>query len=294
MPDGSGTAANPYVIHNADDWNVFRAYCDADITAGKYFKLANNITVTTSAGIDSHDFQGIFDGNGKNLTFNYGDTNKVAANDYAAPFAYVKNATIKNLRTTGTIYTSGKFASGLVGGLWGDVTIENCRIGTVIRTETVGDGTHGGFIALQNSGASVKFKGCLYNGKLLSAGTKETTNCGGFVGYNNGMLYGGQMLYGYGDKVELTLAYDSSITNFDKYTVSAGELDGNILTMPNENVTVSVKLKIAVTLSASVSPDGVGDICDIQKRILHVFLLFNSVFHICRACTGRFQRIRRF
>ena len=68
--------------------------------------------------------------------------------NYAAPFAYTGDCSIKNLRTVGMIYTSGRYAGGIVGGDWGTnwTRITNCRSSVEIHSSTVGDGRHGGII----------------------------------------------------------------------------------------------------------------------------------------------------
>jgi uncharacterized repeat protein (TIGR02543 family) len=136
------------------------------------------------AGSDSHDFCGTFDGQGHTLTFNYGTSDAYSNEEYIAPFHYVSNvgsvsATIKNLHVAGDIYTSAKYAAGIVAQHWGTLNIENCRVSTVIHSSVSGDGTHGGIEAANNG--TINITGCLFDGKLLT--TNGTTNCSGFVGF---------------------------------------------------------------------------------------------------------------
>ncbi|MBQ6749899.1 MAG: hypothetical protein IJR02_03900 [Bacteroidaceae bacterium] len=86
---------------------------------------------------------------------------------------------------TGTVECSRKFGSGLVGGCWGVVNIENCLVSTVIESQVEGDGTHGGIVGRPGSG-TVTIRGCVFDGKIVSTGSTPTTRCAGFVGYNNG------------------------------------------------------------------------------------------------------------
>ena len=105
---GSGnSASDPILIANANDWNTLATNVASGTNySGKYFKLTADITVTTMV---TATFSGTFDGGGHTLTFNY-----TATGDNAAPFAYITEATIRNLHTTGTINTAYKFAAGLV------------------------------------------------------------------------------------------------------------------------------------------------------------------------------------
>ena len=177
-----------YTIHTAEGWNLFcdlLAYNDKDFFTGKTVKLDNDITVTRMAGGDQHDFCGTFDGQTHTLTFNCGSADSPVSEQYIAPFRYVSNvdtaaATIQNLRVAGDIYTSAKYAAGFIGRLWGTVNIVNCRSSVVIHSSVDGDGTHGGFVPVNNS-APLNITGCVFDGKLLTTGS--TTSCGGFVGY---------------------------------------------------------------------------------------------------------------
>ena len=188
-------SGDTYTIHTATGWGVF---CDAlqDNTtynrfSGKTVKLGANIEVSRMAGSQGHDFCGTFDGDGKTLTFNYGTSGSYASDEYAAPFHYVSTITtnsveapadFRNLHVAGDIYTSAKYAAGLIAQHWGTVNVENCVVSTDIHSSVSGDGTHGGFEAM-NLGV-LNITGCVFDGKLLT--TNGTTNCGGFVGWHYG------------------------------------------------------------------------------------------------------------
>ena len=184
-------AGTEFTIHTATGWGVFcdrlAAYGGKDFFSGKTVKLGADITVSRMAGSDHHDFCGTFDGDGHTLTFNYGTSGSYASDEYAAPFHYVSNvgstaAAFRNLHVAGHIYTSAKYAAGLIAQHWGTVNVENCRVSTVIHSSVNGDGTHGGFEAV-NIGV-LNITGCVFDGKLLT--TNGTDNCGGFVGWHNG------------------------------------------------------------------------------------------------------------
>ena len=181
---GNGDPNNPYLINNVSQWNYF---CDClqnngtwNRFSGKCVKLGANITVTRMAGSSGHDFMGIFDGDGHTLTVSYGSSVTPLTEDYAAPFRNLQEgAYILNLHVDGHIYTSNKYASGIAGNQYGNVTIRNCRSSVIIHSSKQGDGTHGGIVATQNN--SLTLSGCIYDGRMLT--TNSTTKCGGLVGY---------------------------------------------------------------------------------------------------------------
>jgi hypothetical protein len=109
-----------YTIYSATGWNLF---CDAledndtyDRFIGKTVRLANDISVTRMAGSAYHDFMGTFDGQGHTLTIAYGTAENPISEEYAAPFRNLEDgADIHSLHVDGHIYTSNKYASGIVG-----------------------------------------------------------------------------------------------------------------------------------------------------------------------------------
>lgn len=165
-----------YEISTATDWNALGLFvADSENgTTGMRFKLTDNISVTTMIGtnVGKHSFQGTFDGNGKTLTVTLsgGDNDQ-----YLAPFRYLTAATIRNMVIAGTI------------------------------TSTMdGEGSHGGFTAI-NKGETT-FENCAFKGSLL--GVKAHHN-GGFVGLNDGKLHFIDCLFA---PAEITMSTKSSAT----------------------------------------------------------------------------------
>ena len=194
-PDHFTASGSEYTIKTATGWNVFCECLNHNDRysrfSGKTVKLEANIEVSRMAGSDSHDFCGTFDGQGHTLTFNYGTSDAYSNEEYIAPFHYVSTVTtnnvetpaaIKDLHVAGDIFTSAKYAAGLIAQHWGTVNVENCRNSMVIHSSVSGEGTHGGFEAM-NIG-TLNIKGCVFDGKLLT--TNGTTNCGGFVAWHYG------------------------------------------------------------------------------------------------------------
>ena len=197
---------NVYTIKNAVGWGLF---CDAvdngdnsNNFSGKTVKLDTDISVNRMVGTSDHKFNGTFDGQGHTLTFNQGTSSSQCTTQNVAPFRYVNNATIQNLRTTGTIYTSQMNAGGIIANSTGDVTLTNCRSSMVINSSVDGDGTHGGLIAYHNSGSGnmLNIDGCLFDGRLRGA---NTHSCGGFIGWRSGTATIHNSMF---DPVEVTVS----------------------------------------------------------------------------------------
>ena len=186
---GTGTEGDPYIISNADQWEtfVYDVNTNGNNYNGKYILLAADLSVTTMMGTsETNSFQGTFLGNNHTLTFTKGTSGSAFNEEYCAPFRYTNGATIKDLKTAGDIYTSNKFATGLIGHSYGTTTITNCHVSTNIYSSTVTgynnhDGTHGAFVAMPDG--TLNIEGCAYTGRLLT--NNGTTNCGGFVAWHN-------------------------------------------------------------------------------------------------------------
>ena len=109
---GSDDDGEYYVVNSEDAFEKLAAYVSGGgATSGKRFKLTSDIEgVTTMVGTSGHPFKGTFDGGGNTLTVNY-----TTDAEFCGPFCYTYGATIKNLRTAGTINTSSTYAGGVVG-----------------------------------------------------------------------------------------------------------------------------------------------------------------------------------
>ncbi len=172
-------------ISSEEEWNTFAASVNNGTNySGQYVKLTEDISVSTMVGSsETNSFQGTFLGDGVHtLTFTAGSSSSAFGEENCAPFRFVKNATIRDLKVTGDIYTSRKFAAGLVARNSGETTITNCQVGTVIHSSVSGDGTHGGIVAMPASNTTTNIEGCVFNGRLLT--TSGTQYCGGFVGWS--------------------------------------------------------------------------------------------------------------
>ena len=162
------------MINNTDEWQLFADRVnDGNTYSGKFFRLGNDISVTTMVGMSDKNFNGIFDGDGHTLTINYTTTE-----EDCGPFHYTYGATIKNLITTGTINTSAKHAGGVVGrNGTGNLTLENVKSDVTINSNISGNAEHGGLVGYA---INADITGCVFTGSLLGESSKQ---CGGFIGW---------------------------------------------------------------------------------------------------------------
>ena len=167
-------------INNAGDWNEMAYYVSCGCTlSGTTVTLANNISVSTMMGTsETNSFQGTFDGDGHTLTLNVSNQAR-----FASPFKYVKGATIKNLKTAGSISgtgnADGKLLAGIVGHCMGNTTITNCISSMTLTTDYGNDAAMAGLVAATREG-SLTISGCVFNGSMTGA---SNTRCAGIVGY---------------------------------------------------------------------------------------------------------------
>ena len=181
---GSGdSSSDPIVIPNTDVWNVFAAEVNkGNHFGGKFLKLGNDITITNMAGrLWETPFRGTFDGGGHTLTFNKGTASEPFAEEYCAPFQYICDATISNLKVAGDIFTSNQHAAGIAGYAYAysSNTISNCVSSVAIHSTNAGSAGHGGFVGYIWTSRPTFIENCVFNGKLLGPGT---SGMGGFIG----------------------------------------------------------------------------------------------------------------
>ena len=167
-----------FVISSMNDWNTFVGkVADANGQRSVNAVLAADISVGRPVGTSTTaHFTGIFDGNGHTLNLNF-----IATTDYLAPFMYVKNYTIKNLRVAGDV-NGGNFVSGLVGygNIEGSGVISNCWVSATVK----GYGERvAGFIGY-NPSATNTITNCLFDGKLIGSNSGNSY-CAPFAVYTS-------------------------------------------------------------------------------------------------------------
>ena len=186
---GAGTSGDPYIIADANDWYVFSNYIkkveNAEYFNTKCYKLANdfdnsNQPITEMIATDeNYPFRGTLDGNGRTLHIALTASTEAGC----APFRYLKGATIQNLTVAGTAATSSKFGASIaVDNLDDENTtyITDCYSYVTISSSVTGDGTNGGFVAVNHG--RLTFIRCAFLGRML--GSTANSN-GGFVGWND-------------------------------------------------------------------------------------------------------------
>ena len=170
-------------ISTTDDWNTFAA----DVSSGKNYhgfsvKLDSDLNdITTRVGTEANPFNGKFDGQGHTLNVNM---NVTTGDDYIAPFAVLKDATIKNLNVAGTITTNGRYPASIAGGVSNHTYITNCRSSVAITSSYEGDTGAGGFVGWVKTNKTVIMEGCVFTGSITYSNV-EGYGGGGFVGTNN-------------------------------------------------------------------------------------------------------------
>lgn len=173
------------LIKDANEWKVFcklvnekgmtnlNARLEADVNLGGDIAMI---------GRYDHKYAGTFDGQNHTLTLNWN-----TGESDIAPFRRVGGATIKNLRTAGTIKSSGHFLAGLIDEASGDNnTISNCVSAVNITSSYTSDRCGaGGLISYIYTNTQVTITDCLVKGSINGTGAGRT-GMGGFVCYQYG------------------------------------------------------------------------------------------------------------
>lgn len=173
------------LIKDANEWKVFcklvnekgmtnlNARLEADVNLGEDIAMI---------GRYDHKYAGTFDGQNHTLTLNWN-----TGESDIAPFRRVDGATIKNLRTAGTIKSSGHFLAGLIDEASGDNnTVANCASAVNITSSYTSDRCGaGGLISYIYTNTQVTITDCLVKGAINGTGAGRT-GMGGFVCYQYG------------------------------------------------------------------------------------------------------------
>lgn len=218
---GEGTEENPYLISSANDWYLIDNKYLHNGHADAYYKLADDfdnskepITEMTATSVN-YPFRGTFDGNGRTLHIAL----KANSDDGCAPFRYLKKATIKNLTVAGYAATSAKFGASIAVDNLNDgdnmTEITDCYSRVTIASSKEGDGTNGGFVAVNHG--KLKFSCCAFLGRMLGS-TAESN--GGFVGWNDNGAKSLNFYLCIFDPVRVTMSETGSKT-FSRYDTNA-------------------------------------------------------------------------
>ena len=184
-------------IGTVDQWNAFAArVAGGETFAGWTVKLVGDLAVSTMVGTAEHPFCGTFDGGGHTL-----DVNLFGGEEVAAPFRYVRGATIRDVKTAGTI-SGGAFSAGLAGiALGGANVFRDCWVDASVS----GASRAGGFLGNGVSSRTV-FRNCLFTGSLSASSQgvfQGWGEAGGTFAARNCVAYGS---YSYTTAFDLLLA----------------------------------------------------------------------------------------
>lgn len=188
------TEKDYYEIASKADWQAFCALVEDGQTAvdAKMTKDVDLGSDIAKVGTSSNPYGGTFDGQNHVLTVNW---DAGSAND-VAPFGRVKGATIKNLRTEGSIRSNSFYLSGLIDEAAGGNTIANCVSAVNITSSYTSDRCGaGGLISYIFPSAHVTINDCLVKGSINATTEKGQKGMGGFVYVQNGACIMNNCLY---------------------------------------------------------------------------------------------------
>lgn len=173
------------LIKDANEWKVFCKLVNEKGMTNLNAKLEADINLggdIAMIGRYDHKYAGTFDGQNHTLTLNWN-----TGESDIAPFRRVDGATIKNLRTAGTIKSSGHFLAGLIDEASGDNnTVANCASAVNITSSYTSDRCGaGGLISYIYTNTQVTITDCLVKGAINGTGAGRT-GMGGFVCYQYG------------------------------------------------------------------------------------------------------------
>ena len=191
---GSGNESETITIASKEDW---KAFCDRvnkgqttlnakltkDVDLGEEIVMAGTKDLYSPGYNNYFYYTGTFDGQGHTLSFSW----DAGSRDDIAPFKYVKDATIKNLRTQGKITTKGDYLSGMVYAAFGTTTLTGCISDVDITGGSGSDASRAaGMVQTVTSGASVQITDCLVKGSITDNADESERYMAGFVLSNNG------------------------------------------------------------------------------------------------------------
>ena len=203
------------LIKDANEWKLFCKIVNEKGRTNLNAKLEADINLggdIAMAGTTDHKYAGTFDGQGHTLTLNWN-----ANTSNIAPFRRVKGATIKNLRTEGSIQSSSIYIGGLIDEAYGENTVTGC-VSEVNITSSYSDNRcgAGGLISYIGSNARVTINDCLVKG-AINATDAGRTGMGGFVCYQYGTCTLNTCLYAGtnngSNEYSYTFARNADITN---------------------------------------------------------------------------------
>ena len=187
----SGNESETITIASKEDWKTFcnrvnSGQTTLNVKLTQDVDLGSDIVMAGTADPSYYNFfyyTGTFDGQGHTLSFSW----DAGSRDCIAPFKYVKDATIKNLRTQGKITTKGDCSSGMVYGAFGTTTLMGCISDVDITGGSGSDASRAaGMVQAVARDASVHITDCLVKGSITDNSDESERAMAGFVFRNIG------------------------------------------------------------------------------------------------------------
>ena len=281
-------------IGSKEDWKTFcdrvnKGQTTLNVKLTQDVDLGEEIVMAGTADPSYYNFlyyTGTFDGQGHTLKFNW----NAGEDDRIAPFKYVKDATIKNLRTQGKITKKGYGLSGMVYIASGTTTISGCISDVDITGGSDLSGSHAaGMVQAVADGASVHITDCLVKGSITDNAAESERAMAGFVMSNSGTYTLTRCLYvgknnAANDKYSKTFgetgSYGATFTDC-YYLNTCGKAQGDKITEAQlKNGYVAYKLQKGIesqvwgqTLGTDTIPQPTTDA---TKRVYEVKFTYNG------------------
>jgi len=188
------TEKDCYEIASKADWQAFCALVEDGQNAidAKMTKDVDLGTDIAKVGTANNPYAGTFDGQNHTLTVNW---DAGSAND-VAPFRRVGGATIKNLRTEGSIRSNSFYLSGLIDEAIGENTVTGCVSNVNLTTSYDKSSCDAaGLICCLFESARVTISDCLVKGSINATAEKGQKGMGGFVFIQHGSCIMNNCLY---------------------------------------------------------------------------------------------------
>ncbi len=182
LKNGSGTAADPYMIYGATDFANFIANVNAGSTSAAYYKLGTDVSGSSASAITTA-FTGTFDGG----------LHTISGLDHAL-FNTVSGGVVKNVILDNVTISGGTNAGAICNEAIGASRIYNCG---VLATSSTVEKDEDGYDHISSSSSSIKGSGYVGSIVGLLDGSSRVINCfsyadvsggthvGGIVGYNS-------------------------------------------------------------------------------------------------------------
>lgn len=175
----AGLVNGTYKVATRADLKNLAEYIDqtgnSEINVEQVADIDMTGTTMKPIGSSRYPFYGTYDGGGHTITL---DINSETEGENAL-FGYIRDASIKNLTTTGTINTTAKYAGGLVSRIGRNGVITNCYSTVTINAYVEGEASIGGLVGTVIFDAEIKHSA--FAG-TINKGYADTKGIGGLVG----------------------------------------------------------------------------------------------------------------